>query len=232
MPRKQGPTLTALPAMDSMSAMRDSAVRRNQASQDSMSVLASVRLSTDTVVHSVRPIDPSASVVMPSQQPLTRAQIMGDSIARERADRLVGQNMAAASGDTARGVVQMDGSGPGSRPVLLINKGKTTIALTGLGTDGMSQVLGSDVVVRGMRVSQRDIIVSGFSVRAVNGIPTIDGRLMKIGGVWHIELSDRSGYRKLTSVPEALQAFEGGRVWIADEGTKGVPQLYGVIARR
>ena len=168
---------------------------------------------------------------MPTQ-PVSRAQTLGDSMANARADQLAGQNSTAVAGDSLRGMVKMDGSGPGSRPILLMNRGKTVVTLSGMGTDGLRQVLGSEVVVRGMRVSPGDIVVSSFSVRAVNGIPTIDGRLMKSSGGWTIELSDKSGVRKLASVPEALQAFEGARVWVAEEAKNAVPQLYGVIARR
>lgn len=218
---------------DSLSMRRDSIARRNQAAKDSLDVLNAVRLATDSLTRGKRPLNSIAStpVVVP-MQPMSRAQILGDSIANAQAERIAGQNRVGLPGDTVRGLVKMDGSGPGSRPILMANGGKTAITLSGMGTEGLSQVLGSDVVVRGMRISPRDIVVSGFSVRAVNGIPTIDGRLMKSASGWTIELSDKTGIRTLPAVPEALQAFEGARVWVAEEGKNTVPQLYGVIARR
>ena len=218
---------------DSLSIRRDSITRHRQAAQDSLDAMSLVRRATDSLTHGGRkaPAVPAVPMVLPTQQ-LSRAQILGDSIANARADKLAGQNSNATASDTIRGVLKMDGSGPGSRPVLMTNRGKSVITLSGMGTDGLSQVLGSDVVVRGMRISPGDIVVSSFSVRAVNGIPTIDGRLMKSSDGWRIELSDKSGVRKLAAVPEALQAFEGARVWVAEEAKNAVPQLYGVIARR
>ncbi len=218
---------------DSLSIRRDSITRRNQAAKDSLDALNAVRFVTDSLTHGKRtPAIATGGTVVAPAQPRSRAQILGDSIANAQIEKIAGQNRVGASGDTVRGVVKMDGSGPGSRPVLLANGGKSTITLTGMGTDGLAQVLGSDVVVRGVRISPRDIVVSGFSVRAVNGIPTIDGRLKKSAAGWSIELSDQSGIRKLAAVPEALQAFEGARVWVAEEVNNGMPQLYGVIARR
>ncbi|MEP6834924.1 MAG: hypothetical protein ABJB74_16165 [Gemmatimonas sp.] len=218
-------------SFDSNAARRDSILRRNKAAQDSLAAVNAVLLTTDSITHGARRPGAAASVPIPTQ-PLTRAQILGDSIANAQIEKLNGQNRNVGAGDTLRGVVQLDGSGVGSRPILLANGGKTTITLSGMGTEGLSQVVGSDVVVRGMRVSPRDIVVSGFSVRAVNGIPTIDGRLVKSSDGWVIELSDKSGVRKLAAVPQALQAFEGARVWVAEEVKNAMPQLYGVIARR
>ena len=226
---------------DSLTSRRDSITRRNRAAHDSLEAMNAVRLATDSLTGG-RNASPSATTGAASRVaglaepvamvPQSRAQILGDSIANAQVDKINGQNRIAATGDTVRGLVKLDGSGAGSRPVLLSNGGKTTITLSGLGTDGLTQVLGSDVVVRGMRITPLDIVVSGFSVRAVNGIPTIDGRLVKSAGGWSIELSDKSGVRKLPAVPEALQAFEGARVWVAEETKNTVPQLYGVIARR
>ena len=224
---------------DSQTIRRDSIFRHRQAAQDSLDAMSMVRRATDSLTRGARTAAtvatastaPIARGAMPTQ-PVSRAQTLGDSMANARADQLAGQNSTAVAGDSLRGMVKMDGSGPGSRPILLMNRGKTVVTLSGMGTDGLRQVLGSEVVVRGMRVSPGDIVVSSFSVRAVNGIPTIDGRLMKSSGGWTIELSDKSGVRKLASVPEALQAFEGARVWVAEEAKNAVPQLYGVIARR
>lgn len=227
-------------AADSVSMARDSITRRIKAARDSVAALNAVRFATDSLTHGKRPGTTTATTansktsatVTPAPQPLTRAQVLGDSIANAQAEKLAGQNRSGLAGDSVRGVVQMDGSGPGSRPILLANAGKTLITLSGMGTEGLSQVLGFDVVVRGMRISPRDIVVSGFSVRGTNGIPTIDGRLRRSGNGWVVELSDKSGSRPLPSVPQALQAFEGARVWVAEEAKNAAPQLYGVITRR
>lgn len=216
--------------LDSIASRRDSIVRRNLAAKDSLDAMSAVRRATDSLTHAARASASTATPVDPL--PRSRAQILGDSIANAQAEKIAGQNLQSATGDTVRGVVQLDGKGPGSRPILKTNKGRNSVTLSGMGTDGLSQLVGSDVVVRGMRVSPGDIVVSGFSVRAVNGIPTIDGRLIRSGGGWAIELSDKTGLRRLPAVPEALQAFEGARVWVAEEGKNVMPQLYGVIARR
>ncbi|MGV3707212.1 MAG: hypothetical protein ACO1Q7_00090 [Gemmatimonas sp.] len=232
-PDVAGPTTIRF---DPGNAQRDSIARKNAASADSLAAMTAARLAADTVTGAVlsktAPPSGQAPIEMP-QQLQTRAQMLGDSIANARVQQIVGQNLKSNSPDSARGVIRMDGTGAGSRPILVANNGKTTITLTGMGTEGLSQVLGSDVVVRGMRVSPRDLVVSGYSVRSVDGIKVVDGRLTKApGGGWLLELSDKSGLRKYPAISPALQAFEGSRVWVADEGTDGIPQLYGVIEKR
>lgn len=211
---------------DSATAVRDSILRRGRAEQESLFAMGDIK----DVRGRVRPgpIEP-----MPLKGKISRAEELGDSIARARANELIQQTRTPIKMDTLRGEVRIEGSGPAGRPFLMTDKGRTKVALTGMGTDGLSQVVGSDVVVRGVLASPHDIVVSSFSVRSVNGIPAIDGRLFQpLTGGWAIELSDRSGPRKLTEVPQALQAFEGGRVWLAEEPGKGGAQLYGVISRR
>jgi hypothetical protein len=223
---------TTIP-FDPASADRDSIARSKAASVDSLAAMTAARLAGDTLTGAVS--SKTARGQMPIEKPQfqTRAQIIGDSIANARVEQIVGQNLKTNAPDSIRGVVRMDGSGAGSRPILVTNNGKTTVTLTGMGTEGLSQVLGSEVVVRGMRVSSRDIVVSGYSVRSVDGIKVVDGRLTKAsGGGWVLEFSDRSGSRKFSAISPALQAFEGSRVWVADEDKNGIPQLYGVIEKR
>lgn len=163
------------------------------------------------------------------QRRLSRAQIIGDSIANAKVEQIVGHNRTAAASDSIRGTVQLTGSAPGTRPVLV--SGGSNIALTGIAGDGLQNLDGAEVVVRGMRVSPRDIVVSSFSVRAMKGVPVLDGRLTRSGKGWSIVLSDRSGTRTLSSIPEMLQAAAGARVWI-DAANSSRPQTYGIIARR
>lgn len=213
---------------DSATAVRDSIVRVSRAQQDSMFAVKDVRLLPGGERVRPTPLDS-----MPIKRRVSRSEELGDSIARVRASELVAQSSTPVKVDTIRGEVRLDGSGPAARPYLLTDRGNTRIGLTGMGTDGLNQVVGSVVVVRGMLASPHDIVVSGYSVRTVNGLPAIDGRLVQpLNGGWAIELSDRSGTRKLSSIPQALTAFEGGRVWIAEESGKGGAQLYGVISRR
>lgn len=163
------------------------------------------------------------------QRRMSRAQSIGDSIANAKVEQIVGQNRSAGANDSVRGTVQLSGSTPGTRPVLV--SGGANIALTGIGGDGLQNLDGADVVVRGMRVSPRDIVVASFSVRAMKGVPVLDGRLTRSGNGWSIALSDRSGTRALGSIPEMLQAAAGARIWI-DAVNSSRPQTYGIIARR
>lgn len=211
-------------------------MRSQSVVQDSIFAMAAVKRVADSIAgrgsaRSVRTAlpAPTAVSVVPAV-PIPRGQAIGDSIAQELASKMASQNRGAGGGDTLRGIVQLQGKAPMSRAVLTTDKGSTVITLTGMGTDGLGQLQGSEVVVRGLRVGPRDIVVSSFSVRAVNGIPAIDGRLLKAQGGWAVQLSDNSGIRKLVGVPPALEAFEGSRVWIADE--PGAPKLYGLIVRR
>ncbi|MEO7998032.1 MAG: hypothetical protein ABI852_11340 [Gemmatimonadaceae bacterium] len=211
---------------DSASAVRDSILLRAKAEQDSMFAITDLGPKIDRV--HLAPLEP-----MPMRGKISRAETLGDSIAQARANELVAQTRTKVKFDTARGEIRLEGSPPAARPVLMTNKGTTKIALNGMGIEGLNQLVGSEVVVRGMLASPRDIVVSGFSVRTVNGLPAIDGRLFQpLGGGWAVELSDRTGTRKFAAIPQALQAFEGARVWIVDEPGKGSPQLYGVITRR
>ncbi|MEO7359477.1 MAG: hypothetical protein ABI120_04065 [Gemmatimonadaceae bacterium] len=211
---------------DSASAVRDSMLRASQAEQDSLFVAKDVRQLSERV--RPRPLDP-----IPLRGVISRAEQRGDSMARARANELIQQTRTVVKVDTMRGEVRLDGSGPGARPMLITEKGRTKVSLTGMGTDGLSQIVGTEVVIRGMLASPHDMVVSGFSVRAVNGLSAFDGRLVQqLGGGWAIDMSDRSGMRKLATMPQALTAFEGGRVWIAEEPGKGGAQLYGVISRR
>jgi hypothetical protein len=179
---------------------------------------------------SVVPIKPEVTTDV--QRRLSRAQALGDSIANAKVDKLVGQNRATTPNDSARGLVKLSTTLPGARPVLVVDGGRTTIALTGIGIDGLGTLIDAEVMVRGLRISPRDLVVSGFTVRAVKGFPVLDGRLSKgEKGGWNIELSDRSGVIKLTSIPDALGAAVGARIWI-DASNGARPQTYGVIARR
>lgn len=177
-----------------------------------------------------RPVNPNVKTDV--QMRLARARSLGDSIANAKVGKLVGQNRAVASGDSARGLIQFNAKVPGTRPVLMVDGGRTSVALTGIGVDGLSALNGADVVVHGMRVSPRDIVVSSYNVRAVGGFPVLDGELERAEkGGWNISLSDKSGTRALASIPEALQTALGARIWI-DASNAARPQTFGIITRR
>jgi|GEM_PF-3320842 len=176
------------------------------------------------------PVNPRVAADV--QARLSRAQALGDSLANAKVNQIVGQNRATSAGDTVRGLVQMNGTGAASRPELLVDRGRATVSLTGMAVEGLVALSGAEVTVRGMRVSPRDIVVSAFAVRAVNGFPVLDGQLSRgEKGGWNLALSDKSGTRTLASIPEALQVAIGARIWI-DVSNGARPQTYGIIARR
>jgi hypothetical protein len=160
-----------------------------------------------------------------------RAQARGDSMARAQALKMMGGASGGRTrGDTLRGVVTLVGNEPVRQAALTLPNG-TTITLSGMATTGMARLAGTEIVVRGMRISPRDVVVSDFVVRAVNGAPAYDGKLEGAPGNWSLQLTDGSGRKRLASVPSALQGRVGYRVWISSNpGTTGAPG-YGVIVR-
>ena len=162
-----------------------------------------------------------------------RALALGDSIASANADRLLGNKSGAGSGgDTIRGIVQLQGKPPAARPILNTDSGHRLVELTGMASSAISSVIGADIVVRGLKVSALDVVVAGFVVRAVKGMPAVDGRLRSKGTSWTLELTEGATVTRLTSVPADLQLADGARVWIVFIPGTTTPKLFGVITRR
>ncbi|MEP6764779.1 MAG: hypothetical protein ABJB66_10735 [Gemmatimonadaceae bacterium] len=160
-----------------------------------------------------------------------RARAKGDSIANARADRMLGITSGrGAGGDTIRGFIEMQGRPPASRAALRIDKGHKIVALTGIASEGLSNVVGGDVMVRGIKVSALDVVVSSYVVRAMRGAPALDGKLRSNSGAWSLELSDKSGVKRLSAVPGDLQIAENARVWIVFAPGTSTPKQYGVIS--
>lgn len=155
-----------------------------------------------------------------------RAQARGDSMARAFAAKLTGGGTGAdrAHGDTIRGQLVWQGTEP-ARAVVLRTP-KFTIALSGMATTGMSKLVGSEVVVRGVRITPRDVVVSDFYVRAADGVPAFDGTILPDGA---LKLTDGSGTKRVP-LPSAMQGLTGARVWVAVKD--GRPFAYGLIANR
>lgn len=164
--------------------------------------------------------------------PMTlRGQARGDSMARAAADRLVANSAGGAQApDSMRGIVTMIGSDPARQVVLRPLNSTVTIALSGMATKGLARLEGTEMSVHGVKVSSRDIVVSAYFVRAVDGVPAFDGRLSGGAGGWYLELTE-GGRKALPSVPTALRGLSGLRVWVAiPEGSRTV-QSFGVIER-
>ena len=140
----------------------------------------------------------------------------------EEVDRLV--DSALQSADSARGVLIWQGSEPARTIVLRTTDG--TLTLSGMATTGLSKIVGSEVVVRGVRVSPRDVVVADYYVRAADGVPAFDGVILEDGS---LRMSDGSGIKRVP-LPGSIQGLTGARVWVAPKD--GKPLAYGLIQTR
>ena len=158
-----------------------------------------------------------------------RAQARGDSMARAIAQRLAGGSDLSerTRGDSVRGIVTILGSEPARQVVLRVDG--NNIALSGMATSGLARLAGTEVVVRGVKITPRDIVVSDYLVRASDGVPAWDGTLDEDGG---LRLTDGSGRKRLRSVPGALRGMAGTRVWVAFKDGSTAAHSYGIIGKR
>ncbi|WP_309673164.1 hypothetical protein [Gemmatimonas sp.] len=158
-----------------------------------------------------------------------RAQARGDSMARAIAQRLAGGSDLAGRtrGDSVRGVVTIVGAEPARQVVLRVDG--NNISLSGMATTGLGRLAGTEVVVRGVKITPRDIVVSDYLVRSSDGVPAWDGTLDDGGG---LRLTDGSGRKRLPSVPSALRGMVGARVWVAFKEGSATADSYGIIGRR
>lgn len=154
-----------------------------------------------------------------------RAQARGDSMAKAFAARLTGATGAdRARADSVRGVLVWQGTEPARTVVLRTPQGM--IGLSGMATTGLGKLVGSEIVVRGVRVSPRDVVVADYFVRAADGVPAYDGVILDDGS---LRLSDGSGVKRVP-IPIGMQGMIGARVWVAPKD--GKPQAYGLIQTR
>ena len=158
-----------------------------------------------------------------------RAQARGDSMARAIAQRLAGGSdlSGRTRGDSVRGIVTILGSEPARQVVLRVDG--NNIALSGMATSGLARLAGTEVMVRGVKITPRDIVVSDYVVRASDGVPAWDGTLDEGGG---LRLTDGSGRKRLRSVPGALRGMAGTRVWVAFKNGSTTADSYGIIGKR
>ncbi len=172
---------------------------------------------------------PDAGEPTAGQAMSRRAQARGDSMARAIAQRLAGGTDVSGRtrGDSVRGIVTMIGTEP-ARQVVLRADGNN-IALSGMATTGLNRLVGTEVMVRGVKITPRDIVVSDYIVRASNGVPAFDGTL-EDGGT--LRLTDGSGRKRLSAMPSALRSMVGARVWVAIKDGSTAADSYGIIGRR
>ncbi len=162
-----------------------------------------------------------------------RALARGDSMARADAQKMLAGSNAEARvrRDTVRGVVSVIGGPSAPQVVLLASDGQTTIAMSGMAATGLSRLTGAEIVVRGFKTSPRDLVVSDYVVRAVQGVPAYDGTLDQTDGTWGLTLTDGTGRKRLPVVPPALRALPGTRVWVSMRPGSNTPEAYGPIRR-
>ncbi|MBL0940954.1 MAG: hypothetical protein IBJ03_18865 [Gemmatimonadaceae bacterium] len=236
---------------DKDTAQKLSAEDIDRASARTDSILAAADLSPASVLDSLREsmraqLDSAAvtttsadGVIAPSEEQKVdeggaasvgremsrRAQARGDSMARAMAMRLaaIDEGGNRARGDSLRGVLAWQGTEP-ARSVVL-RQGDATVTLSGMATTGLSRLVGTEVMVRGVKVTPRDIVVSDFVVRAADGVPAYDGVLESDGTM---RLTDGSGVRRVP-LPEPLRELTGTRVWVAVKN--GRATSYGFIRR-
>lgn len=141
----------------------------------------------------------------------------------------------ATAADTARGVVAIVGSDPMATLVLQPAAG-AVLALEGAAAAPLRTLGGVEVMVAGGRTGARaaavapagaDVFrVDRFVVRAVDGAAASDGVLVEQGGAWSLRLTT-GGELRLATVPDALRAHRGARVYVAGADA----QRFGLIGR-
>lgn len=142
----------------------------------------------------------------------------------------------AAAKDTLRGTVAVVGSEPATRVVLRPVAGGAEIMLMGDAVRDLRRLAGVEVQVEGRAedppggrtgVGAGSFVVERFAVRAVDGIPAVDGILVAEDDVVLLRRPDGE-LRRISQPPAALRTRIGAWVWIAGPLDDGVA-AFGVI---
>ena len=154
-------------------------------------------------------------------------------MAKASAMRLVAASSGDRSrGDTVRGIVTLVGTDQARQAVLKTVDGSRIITMSGMATTGMQRLVGLELRIRGVMITPRDVVVSDYVVRAVDGVPAYDGQLTSSSAGSYLQLTDGTGRKPLAAVPPPLQGLQGARVWVAMKPGSRVASKYGVILRR
>lgn len=236
--------------LDSMSRIGDALVAQSfqsSPSLDSMHAEIDAKLRFATATGALDTSAPSLrSTASPSQAAPTsnlsardngmtaRAVARGDSMARAQALRYAGSANGGkgARGDTLRGIVTLIGSEPAKQVVLRTNSVTAPVALSGMVTSGLARLAGTEIVVRGVKVTPRDWVVTSYVVRAMNGIPAWDGVLEVANSSWTLRLTETGLSKRVANVPAALKASVGARIWVTMNTGSSTPLAYGVVPAR
>jgi hypothetical protein len=108
--------------------------------------------------------------------------------------------------------------------VITTSDGRQT-TVTGELASEIGGVAGAEIVVRGQRDGHR-IAVSSYSVRAIDGVPAMDGELIAEGDRLYLATGGRRV--ELVNPPAALREHTGGRVWIS--GSPAQIVSFGVLS--
>jgi len=136
---------------------------------------------------------------------------------------------AAGAADTVRGTAAVVGAEPRPRVVVRPTSGGS-VTIIGSGASALGRVSGAEVVARGVRRDAGTLELSSFSVRSVDGVPAVDGRLTQSGD--RLVLVGADGARRpIVNPPAALRAHVGARVWVSGAPDQE-PQAFGVIEPR
>ena len=233
-----------------MSKVGDALVARSVQSTPSLDSIhaaidAKLRLATATGVVDTSTTSPRATTLSPSAPDIgkpiardngmtARAVARGDSMARAQAVRYAGgaNGGKGPRGDTLRGVLTLVGSEPARQVVLRTPTSTAPVSLSGMVTSGLTRLAGTEIVVRGVKITPRDWVVTTYLVRAMNGIPAWDGVLEESSGSWSLRLTETGLSKRITSAPAALKASVGLRVWVTLNAGSSTPLAYGVIPVR
>jgi len=133
--------------------------------------------------------------------------------------------VSVASGDTLRGTLQVTGSEPGVIFVLVDGAGRAT-TLEG-DRAVLARLSAMEIAVRGVRGTHA-FRVEGIAIRAVGGVPAVDGVLARAGerDLLVLESGER---REVARLPEALRGQVGAWVWLAGS-LEGNVDSWGVIS--
>jgi hypothetical protein len=121
-------------------------------------------------------------------------------------------------------VIAVVGSDPMTRVIMRAGRG-SSLNLTGPHEAALARLARMEVWITGRPIGS-DFSVSAFAVRAVDGVPAVDGILTERNGALSVVPSDRRAVA-IDSPPTALHAHVGERVWVTLAA--GQVQSFGVI---
>lgn len=143
---------------------------------------------------------------------------------------------AAATGDTARGMVRIVGSEPNTAAILDGPAG--VVALGGPALTLLRRAVGAEVTVRGTLTNELDLmaapngarrfVVADFVVRTSDGNAVTDGVLELDNGSYSLRLANGER-RPIIQLPDELKAHVGERIYII--GSVDRPSGWGILGK-